>query len=184
MTEQTFNPPYGDIFGQKLDDSEKKELLTATWNNVHQYKFPSRYAQGRYRSLQAKYFSTYQWLRYSVKDDGLYCAPCHVFSGPDPQTDGLEQCRKVVGNHDKSEGHLSQCEAADNFIAVMSGQKKDIERCLSSQYNSVFEKNRQILVSIVEAIIFCGKQNIALRGHENEKGNFTALLKFKAKHDS
>ncbi|XP_052813948.1 phospholipid phosphatase 3-like [Mya arenaria] len=42
MTEQTFNPPYGDIFGQKLDDSEKKELLTATWNNVHQYKFPFR----------------------------------------------------------------------------------------------------------------------------------------------
>ncbi|WAR20789.1 hypothetical protein MAR_014763 [Mya arenaria] len=43
MTEQTFNPPYGGIFGQKVDDSEKKELLTATWNNVHQYKFPSSF---------------------------------------------------------------------------------------------------------------------------------------------
>jgi hypothetical protein len=36
------------------------------------------------------------------------------------------------------------------------------------------KKNRQILNSILKTMIFCGKQNIALRGHR-ELGLFDAL---------
>ncbi|XP_053390690.1 zinc finger MYM-type protein 1-like [Mercenaria mercenaria] len=46
------------------------------------------------------------------------------------------------------------------------------------------EKNRKILTCIVETIILCGKQNIALRGHTEESSNFKALLSFKAKDNS
>ena len=55
------------------------------------------------------------------------------------------------------------------------------------------EKNRSILVPIVETILLCARQNIALRGHRNESGtissdgldpeendgNFRALLRFR-----
>ena len=82
-----------------------------------------------------------------------------------------------------SESHLSKCDAADNFLAIMKGEKKDILCNMPTQYNAVIEKNRKILVSITQAIIFCGKQTIALRGHEEDKGNFRALLSFQAKHD-
>ena len=86
-------------------------------------------------------------------------------------------------NHNKSEQHRAQREAADNFIAIHSGAKKDIEKCISSKYNEIVEKNRQILVRIMEAVVFCGKQNIALRGHDDEKGNFQALLHHQSKRD-
>ena len=48
-------------------------------------------------------------------------------------------------------------------------------------------KNRTLLRSIISCIVFFGKQNIALRGHNellldkgNNPGNFLALLKFQA----
>ena len=134
---------------------------------------------------------SYPWLRYSVASDGVYCAQCHLFAGPDNRVKTLvrtvlrdwSNISKTVVSHSKSESHLSNCEAADNFLAVMKGDKKDICCTMSSPYNAAVEKNRNILVSIVEAIIFCGKQNIAIRGHEAEKGNFRALLNFQAKHD-
>ncbi|XP_052806505.1 52 kDa repressor of the inhibitor of the protein kinase-like [Mya arenaria] len=83
----------------------------------------------------------------------------------------------------KSEAHLSNCDSPDHFLAIMKGEKKDILCNMSSQYNVAVEKNRKILVSITEAIVFCGKQNIALRGHEGDKGKFQALLRFQAKQD-
>ncbi|XP_052268629.1 52 kDa repressor of the inhibitor of the protein kinase-like [Dreissena polymorpha] len=45
------------------------------------------------------------------------------------------------------------------------------------------EKNRKILSGIVETIILCGKQNIALRGHEDDFGNFRVLLHYQAKYN-
>ncbi|XP_008178843.1 52 kDa repressor of the inhibitor of the protein kinase-like [Acyrthosiphon pisum] len=54
------------------------------------------------------------------------------------------------------------------------------------------EQNRQKLIPIIETILFCGLQNISLRGHrddgsinsvdddiKNQKGNFKALLEFR-----
>ena len=37
--------------------------------------------------------------------------------------------------------------------------------------------------SIIRCVIFCGKQNVALRGHTDETGNFRSLLKFRAETD-
>jgi len=124
-------------------------------------------------------------------NDGVYCAPCHLFDGPNVRGKTLvktllqdwSNAIKVLANHNKSEQHIAQREAADNFVAIHSGAKKDIEKCISSQYNKIVEKNRQILGRIVEVVIFCGKQNIALRGHHDEKGNFQALLQHQSKRD-
>ena len=144
------------------------------------------------RTLQPKYFSSNVWLRYSVAADGVYCAQCHLFAGADSRGKTLvsnvlrdwSNISKIVVKHAQSQAHLSNCDAADNFVAIMKGDKKDILCNMSTQYNAVVEKNRKILVSITEAIIFCGKQNIALRGHETDKGNFRALLEFRASHDT
>ncbi|WAR04130.1 hypothetical protein MAR_019499, partial [Mya arenaria] len=64
--------------------------------------------------------------------------------------------------HKKSFFHASATEAADNSVAIKEGQKKDIVSTLSSSHNMPVEKNRQVLVSIVDAIVLCGKENIAL----------------------
>lgn len=63
-----------------------------------------------------------------------------------------------------------------------------IDQQLQSQATATFIKNRLTLKSILKAIIFCGRQNIALCGHRelsnlhkqnesgNNPGNFQALL--------
>lgn len=121
----------------------------------------------------------------------MYCAPCHIFTGnienaslaSAPATDP-SNIGKMIGKHQSSKRHLQSQEAADNFISIMKGDKKDINSCLSSKFNSLVEKNRQILVSIVDAIVLCGKQNIAFRGHEEENSNFKALLEYQSKYNA
>ena len=90
---------------------------------------------------------------------------------------------KVVDRHEKSSSHSDHMIAAEHYLKVVTGKQKDIECLLFSQYNSTVEKNRKILLSIVETIILCGKQNIALRGYDEESGNFQALLQFHAKNN-
>ena len=62
---------------------------------------------------------------------------------------------------------------------------------LNSLLNKQIEQNRQKLLPVVGAVILCGRQNIALRGHrdgaryfadgKNNPGNMQEILKFLAK---
>ncbi|WAR15706.1 hypothetical protein MAR_005811 [Mya arenaria] len=71
-------------------------------------------------------------LRYSVVNDCVYCTQCHLFAGPDACVKTLvtivlrdwSNISKVVLSHMKSEAHLSNCDSADHFLAIMKGEKK------------------------------------------------------------
>lgn len=65
-----------------------------------------------------------------------------------------------------------------------------VDQQLSSILERRIRENRQKLISIVETVIFCGRQGIALRGHRDDQihleeapsanhGNFQALLHFR-----
>jgi len=121
-------------------------------------------------------------LRYSSSQQGVYCADCFLFAGnvnrslvrsavSDPSNLG-----KMLTSHVNSDLHVNSAEASENIRQVMADKKKDILSSMSSSYNTLVKKNRQILVAIVDAIILCGRQNLALRGHDEERGNFIALL--------
>lgn len=124
----------------------------------------------------------------------MYCAPCYLFSGKDENSkyksfaavavSDPSNLGKMLDTHAKTEVHMSSCEKAEHFIDVMTGKKQGILCRLSSSYSAIIEKNRQILLGIVDTIILCGKQNIALRGHEEKDSNFIALLQYQAKHNS
>ena len=83
-------------------------------------------------------------------------------------------------------------------MAVFLGQKESghlfVEQRLQSHAANTIQNNRQILRSIIKCIIFCGRQNIPLRGHRSESspysgennfatsgnpGNFQCLLQFR-----
>ena len=67
----------------------------------------------------------------------------------------------------------------------MQKPQKAIRSIIDTQRSTLIEKNRKLLHSIISCIVYCGRQNIALRGHiestdgENNAGNFLALLKFR-----
>ncbi|CAC5404223.1 unnamed protein product [Mytilus coruscus] len=52
---------------------------------------------------------------------------------------------------------------------------------MSESFNSRIKRNREILSCIIDAILLCGKQNLAIRGHEEKHSNFVALLHMRAK---
>lgn len=71
---------------------------------------------------------------------------------------------------------------------------KNVAQQIAAEANTVISKNRAKLLSILKTVIFCARQNIALRGHRHESGwtpessehpcenpgNFLALLRFRA----
>ena len=70
----------------------------------------------------------------------------------------------------------------------IENKSSGIDVLVDHQQRRLIETNRRKLRPIVKSIIFCGRQNIALRGHQesqkfNDKnantGNFQALLDFR-----
>ncbi|CAI6349271.1 unnamed protein product [Macrosiphum euphorbiae] len=95
---------------------------------------------------------------------------------------------QVFQNHCKLEYHINATLDAEHFINVLEKKEKSIIEQLDS--------DRKRLVPIIECILLCGRQELALRGHRGEKrnilidenaiqnaGNFRAILQVRAKGD-
>jgi len=50
----------------------------------------------------------------------------------------------------------------------MNGKIHNIETTLDTAMTRKVEQNRQKLIPIIETILFCGLQNISLRGYRND----------------
>lgn len=68
-------------------------------------------------------------------------------------------------------------------IQVITGKQKDISSQLSSLVDQTVERNCHILNAIIDVVVFCDKQKIALRGRTEVKSNFMVLLQFHTKTD-
>ena len=97
---------------------------------------------------------------------------------------------ETFNKHSDKKYHRDAIIVMDNFVKSMSGQTQSISVQISDATRKLVERNRQKLRSIVETIIFCGRQNIALRGSfesysdveertSKNHGNFWALIKFR-----
>lgn len=74
---------------------------------------------------------------------------------------------------------------------IEEGRQPTVEQQQNSALQKQIEENRKILLPIIETIIFCGRQGIALRAHRDHgdinnhdipsqnEGNFRALLRFR-----
>ena len=70
----------------------------------------------------------------------------------------------------------------------MKDPSANIDIQMQTAQQKQFEENKKVLESIVRCILFCGKQGIPLRGHddlvrEKNRGNFKELLEFRAEND-
>ncbi len=69
-------------------------------------------------------------------------------------------------------------------MKIMKSKTKPIDQQLKSALAAQIAENRRKLHPIVKTVIFCGRQNISLRGHREDEqsripGNFKTLLKFR-----
>jgi hypothetical protein len=89
----------------------------------------------------------------------------------------------LIKRHLDQPGHSRCLEMSENFMSIAEGQKDDVMSMLSNAFQDNITRNRSILHSILKTIYLCGKQNIPLRGHTEEKSNFIALINYKAETD-
>ncbi|CAC5389978.1 unnamed protein product [Mytilus coruscus] len=71
--------------------------------------------------------------------------------------------------------------STDRCSGITSGEKTDILESITESFNARIKRNREILSCIIDAILLCGKQNLAIRGHEEKHSNSVALLYMRAK---
>ena len=74
--------------------------------------------------------------------------------------------------------HKKATTAGKNFVKSMeSGQ--NVCASLETAYATQMRENRNIITSVIKTVIFCASNNIPLRGHSEDKGNFMKLLQFR-----
>lgn len=126
-------------------------------------------------------------MRYSVSTDGVYCAPCIFFGSrrADAKEKGFGMSSSVNDWANLQDGskHHENVRAAEEFLRITDGKKFSILESMSESYNSRIKRNREILSCIIDAIVLCGQQNLALRGHEEKDSNFIAILHIRAKEN-
>ena len=98
------------------------------------------------------------------------------------------RAKQTLQEHDLQASHRQAMEDSATFMGQMESGHLSVDQQLTCQASEIVKQNRLILKSILRAIIFCGKQNIALRGYREHSnlgessifnpGNFQALLKF------
>jgi hypothetical protein len=101
---------------------------------------------------------------------------------------------KCFNHHSTPEYHKLSIICSEEFIKVMENKKSNIANEIDTSRKKQVTENRAILRPIIQTIILCGKQNIALRGNndsgkiydeniETNDGNFKSLLRFKSLAD-
>ncbi|XP_074656009.1 52 kDa repressor of the inhibitor of the protein kinase-like [Tubulanus polymorphus] len=194
---------------QKMDNVEKAAYLDNHFILGNNYEFEHQLiykpSKQRYITLrfQRSWLSDYPWLVYSPALQGGLCKYCVMFPPKDRRvkTGQLVSCAfKNYGGAKGSDGILDKHEKTDFHKNAMSDAillndsvkrpESTVDYCMSEKSKEIFEKNIHILRNVVEAVIFCGKQNIPLRGHRDDhtsitsnRGNFLAILDLLGKHD-
>lgn len=197
---------------ESLDDFTRAALLEKHWTPPVNYNFPynivRKNGKDSKKYAQRSHLDKFYWLVLSDKDRGLYCKYCALFAHttagkglqtplkrlvtePLKQFDDLMGVKGAFAVHEKNQYHIRAVEAGKSFLVRFHEPSLDIRNQLSSQREKQVNENRERLTAIIKTIIFCGQQNIALRGHRDSgplrdndnnspvnEGNFRALLKF------
>ena len=132
--------------------------------------------------------------------DTAYCFPCRFFTTGTGKTEKTFTLNGFHGwKHDSGKKGVLQvhdkCAIHRGAMLAWEENKHNTSRGTSIAHRleagklQEIQSNRHYLISIVQVLLFCAHQEIALRGHdESEKsanrGNFLELLHLLAKHDS
>ncbi|XP_060870008.1 52 kDa repressor of the inhibitor of the protein kinase-like [Metopolophium dirhodum] len=188
----------------KIKDDELYDILRDPWIPHENFIFPLISQGDKNRPFKLHWINEYPWLSYSQNLGGAFCRICVLFGSDEGGrsrvklgklvTIPLSLYKKAKENfkaHQNNDYHKNCVFKSDNFISVMNGKIQNIETTLDTTMTRKVEQNRQKLILIIETLLFCGLQNISLRGHrddgsinsvdddiKNQKGNFKALLEF------
>ncbi|XP_039247869.2 zinc finger MYM-type protein 1-like [Styela clava] len=207
LKKMKFHLDIGDYMrGSNVDDQMKYDYLTNHWVPSKDFVFPKhvRTVSGKtfHLSFQRAWLEKFKWLAYSPDKDGAFCKSCLIFA---PDVGGGSKLLKLVNEpmqnlksaledlskHASRTYHITAQLHAENFCNTHT--TGNVVEQMNSARAQQADGNRRALASIINVVKFCGRQNIALRGHidhgvlsnptnfetEMNEGNFRALLRFR-----
>lgn len=145
------------------------------------------------RKFNKELYKIHLWLCGCNVLNAVFCFPCILFQGELPWTKtgvrDLNHINEKIKKHEMSAAHMNNVlnltMLGTTNIATMldSAYRKSIEL-----YNENVSKNRYVLNIIINCIRFCGKFELALRGHSEtdmslNPGVFRGLINFSAELD-
>ena len=180
-----------------LTMSQKYHLLTISKEHLKEKAFPTQYLAGCNRSFRLEWLWQHPWMMYSECIDGVFCTACAIFCSDASKSKFVtkpfrkwNKKSEKAKEHEHSTHHPKAMEQADNLKQAVECPHTAISAQIDSSKAANIERNREVLKSIARAVLFCGRQCIAWRCDvENldtpeNPGNFLALLKLLAVHDS
>lgn len=161
------------------------------------YTFPSVYMNGCNREFKSSWLKKYNWLVYSPSLDGVLCLHCALFSDNRKQKGALvnrpfnkwTKISSELADHANNAYHSRAMSASKLFVDCINKPELTLPDRFDTTRRQRRVENRHILKMIIKAILFCGKQCIALRGDHEEMsgmgnpGNFLSLLSILSEHD-
>lgn len=154
-------------------------MLKNRWIPPENYQFPA--SNKRNLKFQRKWLVEFPWLTYSKKLDGAICQHCCLFGSKQVGKGGHAPVQSLVitpftrwkdakenfRHHEALQYHNNAVVSSQHFIDVEEKRIMSISLQLDKARNVEIEQNRKILSSIIETVIFAGRQDIAFRGHRD-----------------
>ena len=80
--------------------------------------------------------------------------------------------KELLDDHEKRAFHKTSMERASCTQSQQTNTENQINVSINQISVENFKQNKALLPSIVHAIMFCARQQIAFRGHRDDKINF------------
>ena len=196
-----------------MSHSEIHTVINSIWTPDITFNFPihknfDKNKKGQTSKFQFNWLLRWRWLAYSEKEDGAFCKLCVAFSKSEGGINGQKLGALVINKfdnwkhaietftkHDKLNYHIKSVIDTDNFLKTRNNPSISIENQLDTARSKQVNENRINVLPIIEVIILCGRQELAIRGHRDfgkisvdtiqtsNEGNFRELLRYRARGD-
>lgn len=184
----------------ELSAGQKHHLLTKHFVPPERYSFPLRQFGKKQRAFQSRYLRDYAWMVYSPEVDGAFCKHCALMLTSDNRSSkgffvnkpfvNFQKIDKKAKDHQSTQYHQDSLIAAESFVQSVLNPEQNINNRYDEEKKQNIRRNRHIIACVADAVLYCGRQCIGLRGHREELdndssnvGNFLAALQMLAKHD-
>ena len=154
----------------QFSSGEKYEYLTSHFVPPANYTFPSVYMNGCNREFKSSWLKKYNWLVYSPSLDGVLCLHCALFCDNRKQKGALmnrpfnkwTKISSELVDHANNAYHSRAMSASKLFVDCINKPELTLPDRFDTTRRQRRVENRHILKMIIKAILFCGKQCIAL----------------------
>ena len=178
--------------GRRMSEDDKLLFLKSTCKPLSGLKFPVTSG----RRFNPTWLEGRPWLRYSIRNDSLYCTSCMCFSTSSESpfvSKGFKNWKKALGKHGyidqhrSSECHKISDEKAASFLQTQL-PGTDIMARINKHISEQQIQTKKGILAIIDVILALGQRGIALRGNWDKKeacedGNFMYFVKWKATFD-